>query len=740
MATLARVKFFALLMGTTSTAAFAGQQPGPQPAEPTAQQQAAAATPDDPAPIASPEEEEAQSRGIIVTGSRTPKAVDKIPGAITVVTAAEVQRSLALTEDNTAILAKSVPGYSESNQTLNTLGETMRGRVALYLFDGIPQSTPLRDGSRNATFTDMSTVERIEVIGGASASEGIGAAGGVINYISRRATREGLHANFGGRLGTQFRDDNGIWGIKGDVAYKGGGLDVFAAAAYVDRGMTYDARGRRIGLSASSSLADSTQKNLFMKVGKDLDAGDSQRIELTGSWFQLKGKNNYHYVAGNRALGIPDTAEPGPQLQNGIDVLRPDFNDFKQAALNYSNKELLGGTLTATAYIARQAMRFPGDNSADRQDPLIAPIGTLVDQSEVLSKKYGLRTSFSRPDFLVNGLELRVGVDAVHDETEQRLALTDRVWVPPLNYDSIGPYIQLSWDIGPITVSGGLRHESGSIKVDDYVTTFFRNRVAVSGGTLKYKNTLPNVGVIARLGAGFSVFGSYSKGFTLPNVGIPLRNVNTPGQSVEGILDLQAVIFDNKEIGANWRGSWGSFGLSTYRSFSELGAGLGVDPVTKDFVLIRRPVRITGIDATAELRPAEWLRFNGVYSHVKGRTTAANNVLTPVKTPLGITNIPLDKLVLTGTVSPTSALSLSLGMDKTFDRKELGASPPEDIQGRTLFDLTAKYRVEDVGTVSLGVENLFNKYYFLAFSQIDFFQNYFAGRGRTVSLTLRSEF
>jgi iron complex outermembrane receptor protein len=738
MATLARVKLFALLLGTTSTAAFAAQQPEPQPAESTAEQQAASETPDDPA--ATPDEEEGDGRDVIVTGTRLPKAVDKIPGAITVITPAEVQRSLTLTEDNTAVLAKSVPGYSESNQTLNTLGETMRGRAALYLFDGIPQSTPLRDGSRNATFTDMSTVERIEVIGGASASEGIGAAGGVINYISRRATLDGVHANFGGRLGTQFRDDSGIWGIKGDVAYKGDGIDLFAAGAYVDRGIAYDARGRRIGLSASSSLADSTQQNLFVKVGTDFGAGDAQRLQLTGSWFKLKGKNNYHYVPGNRALGIPDTAEPGPQLVNGIDVLRPDFNDFKQAALNYTHKELFGGTLTATAYIARQRMRFPGDNGADRQDPLIAPIGTLVDQSEVNSKKYGLRTSYSRPDFLTEGLELRFGIDAVHDTTDQRLALTDRVWVPPLKYTSYGPYLQLSWDIGPVTVSGGVRHEEGEIRVDDYTTTFFRNRVAVSGGTLKYANTLPNIGVIGRLGAGFSVFGSYSKGFTLPNVGIPLRNVNTPGQSVEGILDLQAVIFDNKEVGANWRGRWGNVGLSTYRSFSELGAGLAVDPATLDFVLIRRPIRITGIDGTAELRPAPWLRLNGVYSHVKGRTTAANNVTSPIKTPLGITNIPLDKLVLSATVSPTPELSFSLGMDKTFDRRQTGSSPPENIQGRTLFDLTARYRIQEVGTLSLGVENLFNKYYFLAFSQIDFFQNYFAGRGRTVSLTLRSDF
>ena len=82
------------------------------------------------------------------------------------------------------------------------------------------------------------------------------------------------------------------------------------------------------------------------------------------------------------------------------------------------------------------------------------------------------------------------------------------------------------------------------------------------GGTLKYAETLPNAGAILRLPQKWSVFASYSKGFTLPNVGIPLRNVNYAGQSVAGILDLQAVIVDNKEAGVSWQGKQVSFGAS----------------------------------------------------------------------------------------------------------------------------------------------------------------------------------
>ncbi|MHA6723961.1 TonB-dependent receptor [Sphingomonas sp. RS2018] len=717
MRNFARATAATLLMSTAWTGAHAQQAAS----QPTTQDTTA-------------DEDERDGPDVIVTGTRTPKAVDKVPGAITIVSPADVQRSLAITEDQTAVLSKNVPSYSESNQSSNTLGQTLRGRVALYLLDGIPQSTPLRDGSRNATFTDLAVIERIEVIGGASAAEGIGAAGGVINYISKRATRDGLHINAGGRFGTQLEDDSESWKVQGDLAYKSGGFDVFVAAQYLDRGMAYDARGRRIGLSSSFSLADTRQKNVFAKAGFDFG---EQRLELTGSYFRLEGKGNYYYVPGSRASGLPDTAERGQQLVNGQNILRQEFNDFKQTALNYSHNDLFGGSLVATAYYAKQAMRFAGENGVDRQDPLIAPLGTLVDQSEINSKKYGVRSSYTRPDFVVDGFELRFGFDAVHDTTEQRLALTDRVWVPPLKYTSYAPYLQLTYEAGPVTLTGGVRHEDGRIKVDDYTTTYFRNRAFVSGGTLKYTNDLLNAGVVVRPGAGFSIFGAYTEGFTLPNIGIPLRNISVAGQSVEGITDLQAVVFENKEIGANWRGRWGSVGASYYRSFSPLGSTFAVDPVTLDFILQRRPVRIEGVEATAEVRPTQQLRFNVLYSHLKGFTTRANNVVTPVDVELGIVNISPDKLGLTGTWLPTPDASISLGMDKLMGRE---TNQGERTTGRVLFDLTAKYRAKGVGEFSLGVENLFNKYYFLAFSQIDFFQNYFAGRGRVVSLNLRSDF
>lgn len=680
---------------------------------------------------------------VIVTGTRSAKSVDKIPGAINVISEEEVARTLNLTQDPTAVLARTVPGYSESSQTMNTLGETLRGRVPLRLFDGIPQSTPLRDGSRNGVFTDMDAIGRIEVINGPSAAEGIGAAGGIINYISKTPREEGTKVSVITRLSSQFDDDSDSWKGGVEVAHKQGAYDVLFSGSYGDRGIAYDANGRRIGLSASSSVADSTTQNLFLKLGYNFGADESQRLQFTASDFEMKAKGNYHWVEGSRALRIPDTAEPGPPLgTGGISLAADEFNEFKQYVVRYTNDALWGGSLSADAYYADQQMRFPGDNGADRQDPLIAPLGTLVDASEISSEKKGARASWTRPDiFGATGLELHVGLDYAEDTTDQNLALTNRVWVPPIEYKSLAPYAQLSYDIGPVTIAGGARREDGELAVNDYTTTFFRNRSFVEGGTLDYEEELFNAGVIWRVVDGFSAFVSYSEGFTLPNIGIPLRNVNTPGQSVAGILALEAIIFDNKEVGFNWRGPVVSLSGSYYKSTSDLGSSLAVDPVTRDFVLVRAPVEIKGYEATAELNVIDNWKFTALYSHTEGHTTAAGNPNGPLNLELGVNNISPDRLTGAAQWDFLPNGSAILGATSYIGRDiNEGRAGEEHTHGYTIFDLTVSYDTERWGAFSLGVENLTDKFYFLSFSQIDFFRNYFAGRGRTVSLNYRIDF
>jgi iron complex outermembrane receptor protein len=105
----------------------------------------------------------------------------------------------------------------------------MRGRSPFVMIDGVPQNTPLRDGSRSLRTASPETIERIEVVQGASALYGYGATGGAINIITKvpasglEATTEvGLHGSaadvsesFTGRVHQSVSGRMGDIGVRG---------------------------------------------------------------------------------------------------------------------------------------------------------------------------------------------------------------------------------------------------------------------------------------------------------------------------------------------------------------------------------------------------------------------------------------------------------------------------------------------------------------------------------------------
>ena len=698
---------------------------------------------------------------VIVTGSRTPKAIDKIPGAVTLISKEEIKNTLAVTEDATAVLAKTVPGYAESSQAMSNSGETLRGRIALRLFDGVPQGSPLREGGRNATFTDMGIVDRIEVINGPSASEGIGAAGGIINYISSVPQKEGNEFRLLTRYSTQFGDDSSGWKVGMNFLRKQDDYDLVVGISAIDRGISYDADGRRVGMNTSGSVSDSMAQNLFLKGGINFGEDGVQRLQASYSHFKIEGNGDYIQVEGCRP-GTCDNPVTNTSERGHIFGSKAEFNDFEQFNALYTHGDFFGGTLVLNAYWADQAMRYLPENGDDKQLVKVPPEGLpddqrIYDQSEIDSKKHGFRPSWTRSSlFGVDGLELRAGVDFVYDEAQQRLALTNRLWVPPMEYTSTAPYAQLSYDLGPVTLSGGFRREDGELKVDSYTTTAFRNSVFVQGGGVEYTENLVNFGAIWRIAGGWSVFASYGEGFSLPNIGIPLRNINVPGQSVDRIRDIQPIIVDNREYGFNWRGDRGSFGGSYYVSESPFGTSLSVDPETNDYVLNRAPTRIEGLELSGDWRFSDQWKVSALYSRIRGKTAFWNSDLEGrygaggLNKPIGVSDINPDKIgaSITWNFNPDGDLTLTgtqlldrdlSGSDvREFDDREFEFE--EHTDGYALFDLTMNYRVENVGRFTVGIENLFDKQYILSWSQVDFYLNYFAGRGRMASFTYEYTF
>jgi iron complex outermembrane recepter protein len=672
---------------------------------------------------------------VIVTATRSGKALEKIPGAVSVISRKDLEQQMLIAEDPSQLLATFVPGFSPSRQKMTQFGESMRGRSPLILIDGIPQSTPLRPGMREGYVIDPAVIERIEVVSGASAVQGFGATGGIINYITRSTKNEGTLHQFDTKISTQFEDDDLTSKVGYSLGYQAGDFDALGYVGLIKRGMAYDGEGRRLGVDPiQGDTVDSVGGDLFLKLGREFGV---QRVQLSYNRFELSGQGDYLAVAGDRDTALPTSSEPGSPLGDA------PRNRVQTASLDYRHYDLAGGSLTAQLYKQDFAALYGATKDNVFQDPNIAPQGELVDQSELAADKWGARLTYVHAGLGLPGLEATTGFDWLEDVTDQGLKATGRTWVPPLQLRNAAPFAQLEYETGPLTLRGGLRHEYAQLKVDDYQTLAFYGGHDVEGGTLSFDKTVKNLGGIARLGGGWSTFLAYSEGFGLTDVGLILRAVKDPDQSVSRLVDLQPVLTENKEVGLAWRAARGSAALSYYDSRSDLGSTIKV--VNGVGVVERKPVEVKGWELSGEAKFTEQWGIFGHYAITRGKTAAAPG--QPLNVDLSARFQGPDKLVLGTDWTFLGQGQLRLQNTTLFSRNinpgQTGLQ--EDFDGYTLVDATARWKGRH-GTLGLGIENLLDRQYIGYFSQTvalslkDPDASYFAGRGRTLTLSWSQTF
>ena len=673
---------------------------------------------------------------VVVTATRTSKAVDKIPGAVTVISQKELADQYAIADDPSAALALYVPGYAPSRQKMSSTGESLRGRQPLILLDGVPQSNPLRAGMREGYFADTSIIERIEVINGASAMQGMGATGGIINYITKTPRAPGTTHTLNLRLGSQLRGDSLDWKTGYMLAHRGEALDLLAYGSMQGRGIGYDGSGRPLGLEAiQGDTQDTRADELFFKIGRSSGA---QRLQFTVNRFHMEGDGDYRSLAADFDKGLPTSSErgtpPGMAPRNKVTT----------ASLDYRHDELAGGSLNAILFKQDFASLYGATDTATFQDVRLAPVGTLFDQSEIVADKYGAKITWVRPQ-IVDGVELTAGFDLLRDRTSQGLAGTGRTWVPTLDFTSTAPFMQLEWEHGPLTVRGGVRYEQARLSVDEYTTLAAYGSRTVLGGERSFDKAVRNLGAVWRFAPGMSAFVSSSEGFGLPDVGLVLRGVNRPGQSVSSLFDLQPVITRNNEIGVNWRGSLGGVGVSYYDSRSKLGTVLRINSAGIG-VLDRVPTQVKGWEINGDWRIGGG--WNGFANYARLRGVTAASAGAPLDVALGARSQGPDKLVAGATwaINPGAQLRFQgthlADRDINVGRRVGTVNLEEHFKGYTLFDASLSMK-SSFGTLGLAVENLFDRSYVGYYPQSVSFRDprgYYAGRGRTLSATLSRSF
>ena len=675
---------------------------------------------------------------LVITAARTTLPASALPMTVDVVNSEDLAQQVSISGSIVDAVSSLSPSFSPTRQKLSGSGETLRGRSPLYAINGIPQSTPIRDGSRDGFTIDAFFIDHVELIYGSNALQGIGATGGVVNQVTVGPPKEdGLSGRVLVQASTDARahGDGLGWKTAALGAWRSGAFDATLGLSYEARGAFYDGRGNRVAVdNTQGEIQDSTSTSIFGRFGWQID--ESLRLDLIANRFELKGDGDYVIVAGDRTRNRPASS------MRGSPEGRTAANRVETVSLALTDDDLWGGDLNAQLFYNRSRDTFGGDRSATFQDVRLAPIGTLFDQSSNESEKLGARASYEREVPFVPGLTGTLGLDTLRDETAQTLIATNRVWVPPTEFRSVAPFVQANFALfgDRVHLAGGARYESVTLKVGDYTTLASYGSRAVGGGEPSFDATLVNGGIVVNPIEGLRLYASYAEGYTVPDVGRILRGVNRDGIDVDSFLDISPVVSDNQEIGAEWKRGPIEATAAYFWSKSKLGQLLVLNPATNVYDVQRQRVEIEGLELNVSARtPVPGVSVNAGYAKLKGR--ADSNGDGKVDIDLDGANISPDRFNF-ALIYQEGPLSARLQSQSYLERDFDGADPRNSFGGYTLVDASVRYEA-GFGDVVLSVQNLMDEYYLSYASDTSNPTDnlrYFAGRGRVFTLGLERRF
>ncbi len=669
---------------------------------------------------------------VVVTASRTDQDAHTAPQTVVVIGREAIEQQRRLSSNSSDVLSNLIPSYTPSRGKMNGSGETLRGRTPLILVDGIPQSNPLRPTGREAHTIDYAMVERIEVIQGANAMNGLGATGGTINLVTRRPEPGAVNQHLGVQTTVPTSGANGeTAGYRADYRISGnrGRWDYLLGAGYEDQGLWRDGNGKAIGTDVTQGDLMATRAyDLHAKLGYWID--DNQELQLSSNRYRITSKAEYVTVPGDRDAGLPTTSARGAPPGT------PPWNDVWTTGLSYTHHDLAGMELKAMVFHQAFEGLFGADNSSTFQDPRIAPVGTLYDQSRSVASKWGSKTSLGRDDLFDDHLKLTAGIDTLWDSGKQDLYGTGRTYVPESSFRSLAGFVQADVKLLPVlTLQGGWRHEDSRLRIDSYRTLYRYNRVNVQGGTLSFKQNLFNAGLVYAPTDTFNVYTSYAEGFGMPDVGRVLRSINTVGTSVADLRALQPVLTRNTELGARLRTPDWEAEISVFQSRSAYGTR--VIAVDGAFQMAREKTAIEGLDAALRYRVDDTHRLGVSYAWTRGRYDSDGDGRLDAR--LDGLNIAPNRVIATWSAQWTPRLSSFVQGQYAFDRRFDDAA--KNFSGYALFDLGVDYALPS-GRLNLGVANLFDRQYITYYSQSALVEpaRYFAGRGRTLTVGYSLDF
>lgn len=669
---------------------------------------------------------------IVVSGSRLPASIQSMPQSVQLIDSEEIARQIAVSPNLSDILANLVPGISRGTNTSVNTYTAVRGRKPVFLVDGAPITSTLNDTARELALIDPTIIERIEVVPGSSALYGNSAGAGFINYVTKTGDRGPLNmrTEFGSEMSTtKFAGSGSRPSLRQSFSGTLGQFDYRVTGLYERINDFYDADGNVIPPQLGSAVQNSTVKSTFAKLGHNFGR---QRVEGSVNYYSQTADIDWAVKNGNISLGIPASAVPAISQPGQI----PEEHESLVANVNYSNSAVFGSTssfraqgyyVDTTSWFQYAANRFPLFPEA--------PNG----QSGNITKKSGARFDINTPLRALMPMDGSVlwGLDLMRDNT--KIPLVDgRQFGIPQTLTSTAGFIQLQFSpFENWKVSAGVRRESSSLEVTNYLSIFTKARI--TGGTLKFDTTPVNAGAVYSLSKMVDLYAGFSQGFDIQQT-----SQNFRAWPVD--LDLTkakppANVIDSYEAGVRFRGDETKASIGVYKLTSSNGISYvftATDPSNPRAIIA--PDEVTGVEVVFDYTGIENWTIGGSYARNTGKADSNND--GTLDTPLQNRRIPPPSVTghVEYEISPGSYVrvqGLFSGTRNAFPNTVPGRFHEGKVNSFRTVDVTAKFNLAKNADLVLGVRNLFNADYFTNYSEgFNTNDNYLKAAGRTVSVRL----
>lgn len=661
---------------------------------------------------------------VTVTASRVERSVSTIPGSVSIIDGEELDKQRQVTRDIQRILQQSVPGFRGATGDRSEGFNALRGRNALILQNGVPQTVQLRSSGVGINNIDPRMIERIEVSRTANATLGFGGAGGTINLITKRP--QSLEPLATIELGTSFQPlalkGSGVT-KEGFVSVEGkdGDIDYQLSLSARDIGELYDGEGDRI--PDGFTEANSEEYGLGTSLGWQMDEERSLRLDV--SYRQVQEDNDR--TQGANAIVGEKKAEAVP---NNDPFSNPFFDPLEawNLSLDFDDANVYGSALNVQTFFQRQEMeQFVDFTGFGACCTLSLGEETRIDQ------RIGGRLNIETP--LPNGISLVWGGDVVRnfnsEQIDSQVSGDDVGLRPDITQDNYAAFAQLDIPFGDFLVTGGIRHDQFRVDLDDGIK---EDGTQFVGGDISVNETLFNVGLVYFVNDELELFTGFSQGLDITQPGRAASSVDSAAQ-----IRLEPAPTDSYEIGTryfgdNWDGSLVAFYTDSELSSRTINPGGSLQLA----IPLRQPERIWGLESTLNVSLNDQWGVGGTAAYQEGEREDEGEWKD-------LQGTFIHPFRLTGYTehTPTKWLSARLQFEYSPSSDRFPGSTDfgeGEVSELFLMDFVATADT-GYGEVSLGIENLLDEQYVSQFGEAtNSAGNYFAQPGMTARISYRRQF